>query len=346
MTMAQDNIRVLLIDDNDADREAVFRQIYNVFCVLEAKTGREGLDTAKQSKPACVLLDYRLPDFDGLDLLKRFVDAQIPVVMLTGQGNEELAARAIKLGAEDYLSKSLLTKETLTRAVANAIEKFNLRRQLEDQQQDVAGFVAFVSEEMKSPLRDISRAAESMQQQAPSSNQQIDLINQSVSQLDALIDAMVEYMHVGWLSDELGIVDLEQCLERTSAALQGEVDASGAAIHWDRMPVVRGRATALSEVFQHLVRMAIQDAVEYPPQIRISSELNEDVWTIVVAGNGIAEGSAKSVDKPVGGPHEKSHSAGGLGLVACAKIIKQHGGRIWADFQESGTTFRFTLPKT
>jgi light-regulated signal transduction histidine kinase (bacteriophytochrome) len=343
----QDNIRVLLVDDSDTDRESAFREIYDVFCVLEAKTGRQAVDMVKQSKPACVLLDYQLPDFDGLELLKRFVEQQIPVVMLTGQGNEELAARAIKMGAEDYLPKSTLARETLTRAVANAIEKSNLRRKLEDQQRDIADFVAFASDEMKSPLRDISLATEAIGKQAAANQEDLEAISESVAELLSLIDAMVEYTHVDRLSGKFESVDLEKCIDAARAALDPQLAAAGATISPGRMPIVKGIATALTEVFRHLIRNAIKTASNIPPQIRIDSELIDDVWTIsvtnYVAGNRPETSAEKLRERPENDEHVQR--VGGLGVVTCARIIKQHGGRVWGQSDPAGTTFRFTLPK-
>jgi len=341
----QDNIRVLLVDDSDTDRESVFREIYNVFCVLEAKTGREAVNIVKHSKPACVLLDYRLPDFDGLDLLEQFVEQQIPVVMLTGQGNEELAARAIKMGAEDYLSKSMLTKETLIRAVANAIEKFNLRKKLDDQEQDVADFVDFVSDEMKSPLQNIAKAAEAHRQQTPESQDGNKLILENVAQLNALIDAMVEYTRVGRLSSELIPVDLEKCVDNAVNAMQVEIDAAGATVHCGRMPMVEGNATALSEVFQNLIRSALKTAATPQPQVRISSEISNEIWTILVTNSGIDTEVHPSGDA-LEGPQTQHQTFGRLGLAICAKIIKQHGGKIWTDSDQNVKTINFTLPKS
>ena len=344
----QDNIRVLLVDDSDTDRESVFREIYNVFCVLEAKTGREAVNIVKHSKPACVLLDYRLPDFDGLDLLEQFVEQQIPVVMLTGQGNEELAARAIKMGAEDYLSKSMLTKETLIRAVANAIEKFNLRKKLDEREQDVADFVAFTSDEMRLPLQDISAAAGTLGNASPAHQGEADTIFKRIDRLNSIIDAMVEYTRVDRLSGDFDPIDLERCIAEAQATLQSVIAAARAIITAGRMPIVRGSSSALTEVFRQLITYAISSAKEVSPQIRIYSTLDKEMWTISVVHNGNDDEKEEETDnfERRSGENEIPRGVGGLGLVTCAKIIKEHGGRIWTKSELAGTTFHFTLPKS
>jgi PAS domain S-box-containing protein len=79
----------------------------------------------------CVLLDYQLPDTDGLECLRTLSamhpDQRIPIVMLTGQGNETIAVEAMKHGAHDYLVKDDIKPTALQRAILNAIEVTRLQ---------------------------------------------------------------------------------------------------------------------------------------------------------------------------------------------------------------------------
>lgn len=79
------------------------------YTILEATLGRIGLELWQQHQPDAVLLDYRLPDLDGLEFLAKLQPFPqqpcFPVIMVTGQGNEAIAVQAMKAGAQDYLIK-------------------------------------------------------------------------------------------------------------------------------------------------------------------------------------------------------------------------------------------------
>jgi two-component system, NtrC family, response regulator AtoC len=103
-------IEVLLIeDDPDAARhvEEAIREADSSFEVTVARSGRDGLEVLKLRRIDCVVLDYRLPDTTGLECLRRIreLDHHLPVVLLTGEGSEDVAVEAWKAGASDYLVK-------------------------------------------------------------------------------------------------------------------------------------------------------------------------------------------------------------------------------------------------
>jgi PAS domain S-box-containing protein len=111
--MTKPLVHVLLVEDDVVDRMACRRALAQVvdheFLLSEAETGREGLQLAHTQKPDCILLDYHLPDLNGLEFLAKLTDDEgnisIPVMMLTGTDNATIAVAAMKRGARDYLIK-------------------------------------------------------------------------------------------------------------------------------------------------------------------------------------------------------------------------------------------------
>ncbi|NJR39200.1 MAG: PAS domain S-box protein [Leptolyngbyaceae cyanobacterium CSU_1_4] len=127
---------VLIVDDSSVDRatyQRYLQQSTEVYTVLEAELGIEGLDLCQSYQPDILLVDYGLPDLDGIDFLTELqTQARTPpVIILTGQGNEAIAVQAMKAGAQDYLVKGHLTAEKLRIAVTSVLEKAQLRAQLQ-----------------------------------------------------------------------------------------------------------------------------------------------------------------------------------------------------------------------
>ncbi|HYD54180.1 MAG TPA: sigma-54 dependent transcriptional regulator [Gemmatimonadaceae bacterium] len=95
--------------------------------VMRAHTGEEGIDSVKRGRPDLVLLDVRLPDMTGFDVLERIRDEHPVVIMITGHGDIELAVRAMQGGAENFLTKPIELAH-LGAAAERAFEKAHLRQ--------------------------------------------------------------------------------------------------------------------------------------------------------------------------------------------------------------------------
>jgi two-component system nitrogen regulation response regulator GlnG len=123
---------LLLIDD---DPDLLPDQVDQVFPapahrVEIAPTGSEGLERARDGRPDVILLDLRLPDQSGLDVLKqlRQIDARIPVVLVTAARSADSAIEAMRQGAYDYLLKPL-DLQKLDRVIGEALKVARLMRE-------------------------------------------------------------------------------------------------------------------------------------------------------------------------------------------------------------------------
>jgi len=148
--MAKQPIRILIVEDCPEDREMYKRflkqDVLHRYVVFEAETGRQGCELIAREQPHCVLLDYLLPDLNGLQILSQLNEDAgslgLPaVVMLTSHGSESLVAAALRSGALDYLSKATLTRdellESIRRTVARTKDVQRRKRRHEKAQQDL-----------------------------------------------------------------------------------------------------------------------------------------------------------------------------------------------------------------
>lgn len=98
---------ILVVDDDHAVRELVTFALGDAYEVKQAATGGEALTILDRQPVAAVVLDYRLPDRTGLDVLNdiRSLQPCVPVIMITGHGSERVCASAFRLGVRDYFLK-------------------------------------------------------------------------------------------------------------------------------------------------------------------------------------------------------------------------------------------------
>lgn len=122
---------ILIIDDS-TELRALLESIlpYSGYQAISATTGKEGLKLALEFNPDVILVDLELPDTTGLQLLEAFNQHELtmPTIMMTGYGSEGVAARALRLGALDYLVKPFTTEEVLS-SVERALTVERLRRE-------------------------------------------------------------------------------------------------------------------------------------------------------------------------------------------------------------------------
>jgi PAS domain S-box-containing protein len=138
-------IKLFMVEDSASDRYTYIRYLRAEksldYHIVEAETLEEGLSLWQSFQSGIyssqllqiALVDINLPDGNGLELLEmiRGNHPQLPVIVITGQGDERMAVRAMKLGASDYLVKEDITASVLGRCVANVIRQFKLSQELE-----------------------------------------------------------------------------------------------------------------------------------------------------------------------------------------------------------------------
>lgn len=130
----EETLKILVVDDDEVDRMAVRRALVKAGVRMEmseVSDGSTALSILRHRSFDCAFIDYRLPDQDGLNLIEtiRGLNIKIPLVVLTSQGDEQIAVELMKAGATDYLSKFRVSSETLAQVLRNAIRLYRAEMQ-------------------------------------------------------------------------------------------------------------------------------------------------------------------------------------------------------------------------
>lgn len=367
-------LTLLVVDDDVVDRQAVQRALRAAQLdarVLEAATEAEALAAARDVD--CVLLDYHLPGSDGLAVLRRLraEGHDVPVIALTGHGDEQIAVELMKAGAADYLAKQSLTPDRLERSVRHALAIAGAERQRrellrreqaarEEAQQanrQKDEFLATLSHELRTPLNAILGwttllARDDVDPQL--FRRGLETIERNVRLQAKLIDDLLDVSRIvtGKLAIEREPVSLSPILSTVVESCRIGAESAGVTVHHsitgDEQPIL-GDATRLHQVVTNLLSNAIKFT---PGGGRVDLDLAFQGPAAVLAvrdtGAGIDPSFLPYVferfrqgDAPPG-----QRSGLGLGLAIVRHLVEAHGGDVTVESRGRGhgATFRVTLP--
>ena len=142
-TGGRDTLAVLVYNDDDAYRKlihTILGQSHKVaFNVTEVRNSRQMTTALKRRTPDVIILDLELKGKSGMEWLLEIRDRDIaPVVIITGHGDEQVAVEAMKSGAYDYIPQAYLTYDQMCKSLVNAREKWNLLKEKERLQEELA----------------------------------------------------------------------------------------------------------------------------------------------------------------------------------------------------------------
>ena len=156
---------VLIIDDAENARKNISEYLdASGYEVIEAGSIKEGKKFLKQGNADIVILDVNLPDGLGTDLLIEINSqpVRLPVILITGYGDIEMAVEAMKNGAHDFITKPIVDLENLNASINRAAEMIQMRRELNHlrkSQYQADGFIVGSTEEMRLIVDQAQRAA-------------------------------------------------------------------------------------------------------------------------------------------------------------------------------------------
>jgi two-component system, sensor histidine kinase and response regulator len=377
----RDQLNILVVDDDEVDRMAVRRAFAKTDLQLELV---EAIDcasatTALEEDFDCVFLDYRLPDQDGLTFIKtmRQTGDKTPVIVLTSQGDEQIAVELMKAGASDYLPKSKISPETLALVLRNAVRVYRAEMQVEltnqrlresnallrRKNQELEDLVFRLTHDLRTPLVAADRMLRLFQQEAfcEISQEMKDAIaamigsNQALLQMTNTLLEVYRYevgqKNLTLLPCNLTAIAQEVVQELKPLADEKGIDITLESDDYDRKQVL-GDRLELRRVIINLLGNAIKFTDRGTIGVRVCVPTAES--TLQNASRVILEvsdtGTGISPDDQVNlfqrfrqGNHRRSGS--GLGLYLSRQIVEAHRGTITLRSElGKGSTFTLWLP--
>lgn len=367
----RDPANVLVVEDNQGDADLIRLRLMeshtnvNIFVVSRLS---EALENLGHNSPALVLLDLDLPDSRGEATFRRVLKKApgVPVVVLSGQDNEELAVKAVHQGVQDYLVKGCFDSKQLTRSIRYAIERQEMLTSLDlsrKQQLHLKDqFLSHVSHELRTPLNSIYQfvtiVLDGLAGPVPNEQREhLDTVLRSVNQLRTMIGDLLEATRAesGKTRIDKRCFALDEVMHQAVAMMQATaVDKE------IRLEVATDSSVPLvyadpDRVIQVLINL-IQNAIKFTPQhgLAIVSasliEADPEFVYISVADTGVGikpEARLQIFERLYQEPDSFAdvRNGLGLGLYIAKQLVRLHGGRIWLGTKDGpGSIFHFTLP--
>jgi signal transduction histidine kinase len=365
-------LQVLLVEDNSGDarllREMFRTESAGSFELTHVLRLSEALVLLAKGGVDIVLLDMGLPDGHGLDTVRRAhaVAPEVPLIVLTGLDDEDLAAEAMKEGAQDYLIKGQIENRALPRALRHSIERRRMQTETDlirtHQMQFKDEFLSHVSHELRSPLTAIHQfvtilldglAGDLKDEQ----RQHLEIVLRNIRQLDRMINDLLEVTRgqAGKLVIELQCISVSDAILFVVDTLQGAAQAKGITLDPDiehGLPLVCADPTRVRQILIVLV----DNAIKFTPangtvrvKARVSGE-SADFLLLEVSdtGPGIGAGMTERIFERLFQAPDMAWAGRkglGLGLYICRELVAHQGGKIWARSDPGqGAVFSFTLP--
>ena len=376
MNKFDDNVRLLLVDDEEGFRTAIARRLEKRgFVLVHASTGEECLDILEKKSIDVVILDVKMPGMSGIDTLKaiKLRHEKTQVILLTGNVAVSDGVEGIKSGAFDYLTKPVEI-DHLANKIKQAFEIIRLedekqkeleyREKLEKKMIHTERLASLgtmstgIAHEINNPLAIINEAAGFMKQLVSTPEMSrftqkdglllgIEKIENSIKRASKITHQLLG--HVKKQDSQFSQVNLKTSLYETFGLLKREIKDKQININWEidkEKNIVWSDPYQLRQVFMNLLSNAVHAVSENGSITLSTSETNKDI-ILEIKDNGI--GIPKENLGKIFDPFftTKSFDEGtGLGLFVVHKIICGLKGEINVTSKVGeGTCFQIKLPK-
>ncbi len=261
----------------------------------------------------------------------------------------ELAAATEAVAAGDLSTRVAVERED---EIGTLGHHFNaMTAELERSYRDLQDFASVASHDLQGPLITITKLSELLAAKAAPHPDEVEIarhISESTSRLNDLVTDLLAYARIGQGELRQQPVALDEVVRQALDNLEGPINEAGAQVEVQPLPSVVGDPARLCQLVQNLVANAVKFANGGQAVVRISGAARDGRAELAVADNGVGfdPEHASRIFRPFHRLHPIDRYEGsGIGLAICARIVAQHGGRIWAEGREGeGATFHVELP--
>ena len=359
--------QVLVVEDSQAELRLLSDILRDEgFNVIGCGSASEALEHVQQRDFGVAVVDLRLPDLSGTQLLERIrgFDDQVRVIIYTGAASYDSIKEALHLGAFAYVEKLSDPSELLRhvhRACRERVDRYALdleqavaerTEELARSNDELENFASVVAHDLRSPLLTISGYCQLLQEEfgeqfQDAANDYFGQIVRGAARMNRLIDDLLGYSRAVHSQQSLERVDMTGVLVQARANLDASIREHGTQIEVGPMPTVVGDQTQLVQLLQNLIGNAIKFCRQTSPWVRVTASRDGSCWQFAVEDNGIGieKEHFDHIFQTFHRLHGQEYPGSGIGLAVCKKIVERHGGQIWLDsIAGQGTTFYFTLP--
>ncbi len=361
---ARDNV-IFVIDDDEIIRLSCEQILHKSGYKVESfGNGYEGIERLKEVKPPLLVVDIKMPELDGFEVIKRVrkIDPDVVIVVITGYATIETAVDAMKMGAYDFLPKPFTPSE-LRLIIDRGVERWRLAQEaklLRKQKEEVERrFVTLVSHQLKGPLGAVKQYLDVLLYTCHDqlSGETIEWISRSQARIAEMLSLIQDWLMMakldrGALCDRNASSDIGRIVEDVIQEYRQLPSAVNLTLSCEVSPgLAQARGDAVS--LNMLVGNLVSNAVKYNRpggKVRVRAT-GDDKWiTVEVSDTGIG---IPSDFRPhlfeefyrVKTPETQNIPGTGLGLVICKKIVDELGGSIEVDSKEGEyTVFTLKLP--
>ena len=286
--------------------------------------------------------------------VKRAMGEQNELYGLTKKGKEipiEVRLNPIQLNQAPSVIAAI-NDITLQRKHLQEIQE--AARKLKKSNEELEQFAFIASHDLQEPLRMVSSYTQLLASRYQNrldndANEFIDYAVDGAKRMQVMIQDLLKFSRLGSEAVEVEEIDANKLYEDALKNLAIVVEESGTVVTRGELPVIRGEASQLLQVFQNLIGNAVKyRIVEKTNRLHVSAKMIKNEWRFCFQDNGIGIQPQyfEKIFIIFKRLHNKSEYSGtGIGLALCKRIIDNHGGRIWVESEYGqGACFYFTLP--